>query len=162
MYYSAASWAFDFEDGTTLPSLRPGSTDSGSTTSGSSFCIVCIWIIFDGVIVPPQQGAKFPGTKLKNGDAMAHKIKNGQKLLAEIRKLCVCVCVLGGKSPRPFCFDLRKICFQGVAKLYLSFRSSHFPCRRAKTPEPKIVKKGQKPTIFFFCPSMVQSHGLII
>jgi len=112
--------------------------------------------------VPPQQGAKSPGTKLKNGGAMAHKIKNGQKLLAEIRKLCVCVCVLGGKRPRPFRFDLRKVCFQGVAKLNLIFRLSHFPRRRAKTPEPKIVKKGQKPTNFVFCPSMVQSDGLMM
>ena len=72
---------------------------------------------------------------------MAHKIKNGQKLLAEIRKMCVCV--LGGKSPRPCCFDLRKVCFQGVAKLDLIFRLSHFPRRRAKTPEPKIVKRAK-------------------
>jgi len=98
-----------FFRGATLSSLRPGYTASGSNTSGSSFCNVCIWIIFDDVIVPPQHGAKFQGTKLKNGGATAHKIKNGQKLLAEIRKLCVCV--FGGKSPKPFCFDLRKVCF---------------------------------------------------
>jgi hypothetical protein len=74
---------------------------------------------------------------------------NGQKALAEIKNRVRFRVGGGGKSPRPFCFDLRKICFQGVAKIHLIFRLSHCPRRRAKAPEPEIVKKEQKPTNFF-------------